>query len=170
MESGLNRISATCWKDQNPTYPAEFKMELPAPIRNAVKIYINDFKLTYTAAPGTIPQFVRLKFLLDGNLIQANDAVISDEFMIFPRWDPVTLSLSENYAYPGQLIWQSPGRQTPFNGVHCQVLDEYRNPIVYKNIGIKFAADFYGIPNTHGATSQALPNTPVTLWNGGTPF
>ena len=166
----MNRVSATLWKDRNPARPGEFIETLAAPIRNASKVYINDFKLVYNAAPATVPNFVRLKFVVDGNYLEANDAVVINQFVVFPVWDLANLTLRESYAYPGQLIWQAPGRQTPFTGIHCTVTDEFNNQIDYQQLGLKMAVDFEGIPNTHAATSQSYPNTPVGLYNAGTPF
>lgn len=166
----MPRVTATLWKDRNPARPGEFVESLAAPIRNANSIYINDFKLTYTVAPGTIPHFVRLKFVVDGNFLEANDAVVVNQFVVFTTWDPVSLTLRQSFSYPGQLIWQAPGRQTPFTGIHCKVTDEFNNSIDYAQLGLKMAVDFDGIPQTHASTSQTLPNTPVGLYNAGTPY
>lgn len=166
----LNLVTATLWKDANPSTPGEFRETLAQPILNATRVFINDFKMVMPGAPPTVPNFIRIKFQPDGNNLEANDAVLPNQFVIFPIWDPVALTFRQQFSYPGQPIAFLVGRQVPFRSFHCKVYDEFNNLITYSQLGIKFAVEYDGFPNSHQATSQDYQNVPVGLYNAGTPY
>lgn len=165
-----NLVTATLWRDANPATPGEFRETLAQPIRNATRIFINDFKMKLTVAPPTLPNFIRIKFQPDGNNLEANDAVLPNQFVVFPTWDLATLTFRQQFSYPGQPIAFLIGRQVPFATFHCKIYDEFNNLIAYEQLGIKFAVEYDGFPNSHASTSQNYPNVPVGLYNAGTPY
>jgi hypothetical protein len=165
-------IKAGCTFVFFPTpIPGEAKQQVTNKVRNAVRIYFNDFKMRIAAPvfPALPPSIVRINFKPSGLMPTELNAI--DQFVVFPQWDAATRSLRETWSSPGFVIAERFNAETPFESLELLVTDENNNPIVFEMFALRFTVEYATEPNNRYNNNHAYASaSTLPLQWSGQPF
>lgn len=152
----MQRVTASLNIPRDATQPGVVSVDIRDKVRNADRIYINDFKLKLqNAAP--VPFIVQLEFDANNNNVTTKDIQTTNKFQISTVYDAGTNTLREQWSYPGMTLSEIPGQNVPFAAIKFRVTDENGAVIDFQNLFLRFALEYTGQQAVRFATSYNAP-------------
>lgn len=166
----MQRVTASLNIPRDAAQPGVVSVEIRDKVRNADRIYINDFKLKLqNAAP--VPFIVQLEFDASNENVTTKDIQTTNKFQISTVYDLGTNTLREQWSYPGMTLSEIPGRNVPFSVVKFRVTDENGAIIDFQNLFLRFAIEYSGQQAVRIAPSyNASPVPSHSLSTLGLPY